>query len=577
MIKTKTENSITFHIEALERPTELIEEKKFSEILKKYSNTIEYAPNIENNLIPGGYHSFLYGLYLAYSQHRPFTLSPDMIWLLVLQGISNHVNFSHVSGNNIFPEFNKKKTIKIKNNNIIIGNPESPWHETIEEFSNEIEEIFGVEMIAKLRCDFSTTTSASKLVSEITIMDTFKAYFEYIVAVCICGIPEMKLEGSISDWNHMLAKLDILKKYDLDWWYDDLKPILTKIKDTAKGNIDNEFWMHIFKVHTIEEYGSPKYIDGWITNFFPYNRKGERINFKELQQIQVTDIFEELPKQIVNVDFKHHLEDDFENLIKETPLEYWGGFVGISQNHTNQFLKPEIDWFISHKTNIFKKDVNEEVENDPFYTPSKIFYNLDSIPDEVYTEEFWGYLALNFKSKVNIPEKIKEVSLRYFCINGVIDDETVVRLKSYFDLKNVYIKINGKRLREIRFTSEEYNKQKRYLKLRFVPKSGPSKFVQGELIRVVEILRIEAQEHNNKNLSKKCRKELINYIDTHLADYAVFDSDYIHEIYDAEDLIKHIKKPYKENDIYDFLLDRIVDWHAHYGSVPHETLPNLCY
>jgi hypothetical protein len=448
MIITKTENSITFHIETLERPQSLVKEEAFRQLAQKFSSKIEYLPNPDTKLIDGGHHAFLYGLYLAYAEHRPFTLSPDMIWLLILQGIANHVNFSHEAGNNLFPQLQEPRTITIENNKIKLGDPESPWHETTEALSKEVEQIVGSEIVGELRADFSTTTTAAKVVSEITILDTFKPYFTYQTRMSICGIPELKLEGSVADWNHVLEKLEVLKKYDLKWWYDDLKPIITKIKNTAEATIDNEFWMHIFKVHTVEDYGPPNRIDGWITKFFPYDRDGERINLKEVGGFQVEDIFKKLPTQVVSVDFKHLLCDATGVVIETTPLEYWGGFMGVSQEANSHFLKPEINWFISYPTSIFERYGDSE-EEDSHFPPSRKIHNLTTIPEEIFRVNEWHVLELNFLGKVDIPERMATLTCNILIINGIISEETIKRLCSYFDLTKRILMINGKKYGEI--------------------------------------------------------------------------------------------------------------------------------
>jgi hypothetical protein len=569
MIRTK--NSVTFHIETLERPKKLVEEKPFSEIVKTFSDKVEFLPNPDAKLIPGGYHSFIYGLYLAYSEHRPFTLSPDMIWLLVLQGISNHVNFSHESGNNIFPNFTDKKKIVIQNDKIKIGDPSSPWGESIEEFSNEIEEIFGSEMIGDLRSDFSTTTAASKVVSEITIMDTFKAYFKYIVFTTICGIPEMKLEGTTDDWNHLLNKLQILKKYDMEWWYNDLKPILTNIKNTSKENIDTDFWMQMFKIHTIEEYGNPKYIDGWITKFYPYDRSGKRFDISKISMLSVEDIFKELPKQVVTVDFKHQLKDNFGNIIGETPLEYWGGFVGISQNHNTQFLKPEIGWFVSHPMKTFEKDVDAKREANEYYQPSKAYYNLTKIPDEVFKEKRkWDVLSLDFLGKCTNIARMKEIEFSALYLNGDIDDEAIKHIEASSNVKRKYILINGKRLGENNLAREVYEKHLKHIEEEYIPKSGRSKYVQGELLRTIRILR-EAAAHINYDESRFGK--LITYLEDHLYDEAVFTDSKINNTYLALYGLQKKDRSLEEDpnptfsDEYDYIEERIVDLYLHYGSV----------
>lgn len=583
MIKTKTKNSITFHIETLERPDHLVEEKVFSEIAQKFSSKIEYLPNPDEKLIDGGSHAFLYGLYLAYSEHRPFTLSPDMIWLLVLQGISNHVNFSHENGNNLFPHLTEKKDITIINNKIILGDPKSPWHETTEEFSKQIEKIVGSEIVAELRADFSTTTLASKVVNEITIMDTFRAYFEYIIYRCICGIPEMTLQGSIEDWNHLLSKLEILNNYDLKWWYEDLKPIVTKIRNTAQESIDNEFWMNIFKIHTIEEYGSPKYIDGWITKFFPFAKNGGRINLKDHTGILIEDIFKMLPKQMVHVDFKHVLVDTTGNTEK-TAMEYWGGFVGIIQDQKTQSLTPKIDWFVSHAAKEFERDIDIEKEASEYYTPAKIFSNLKVIPGEVFSTKKWDTLALNFVAKAIIPEQIKDLEFNSLYINGTNKEETEERLKSYFNWRENRIYINGDRLGVKIIPAEEYQKYIEEIKEKYIPTTGRSTYVQGEMMRAVEKLEEEAIQHLNKNFTKVCHGGLVTFLEKHLYDEDVYIEMFLNDIYLILDEFKKKNRSLEEIQDHDhslaheynYIKERIVDWHLHYGPTKLEKDPELC-
>ena len=575
MITTKTENSITFHIETLERPEQLAEERVFSEIAQTFSNKIEYLPNPDEKLIDGGYHSFLYGMYLAYSEHRPFTLSPDMIWLLILQGISNHVNHQKKSGNNLFPHLGEGRTISIRNDKIKLGDSTSPWHKTTSAFSEEIEKIVGAELVGELRADFSTTTLASKVVSEITIMDTFKAYFKYVIHRAICGIPEITLEGSVNDWNHLLDKLEILKKYDLSWWYDDVKPIIEKIKNTAAEIIDTKFWMHMFKIHTKDEYGEPKSIDGWITKFFPFYKNGGRIDLKEQTGILIEDIFELLPKQMVHVDFTHVLTDAKGNPIEETAMEYWGGFVGIAQDSKTQRLTPKIDWFVSHAAKQFERDIDVEKESSEYYSPAKMFHNITQIPDEVFEKQEWDELGLFFLGKVNIPERFKEIKFKDLYISGTIDDETTERLKSYFNWKRKYILINGERLGEKIISDDEYYDHIEAIKETYILKTGKSAYVHGEMLRVTLQLEENVFNQEDERFSEDIRVQMVSFLEKYLYDEAVFFDQEINDMYFALYNIRTFDNTTCENHdnlfkasnhLY-YIQKCIVDWHLHYGDV----------
>ncbi len=84
------------------------------------------------------------------------------------------------------------------------------------------------------------------------------------------------------------------------------------------------------------------------------------------------------------VGFKHLLCDLNDIVLEETFLEYWGGFISTSQDTETQFLKPEINWFISYPTSILERYDDPETDIDEQMPPSKILHNLTTIPEEIF-------------------------------------------------------------------------------------------------------------------------------------------------------------------------------------------------
>jgi len=422
--KSKT-NSVTFIVEDLERPTEFLVEKPIDQILKKFSIKIEAYSKIESPIVSNGFHSFLYGMYQAYAEHRPFTLSPDMIWLLICQGFSRHVNFSHNTQNEIFPHLNTKKTIEIVNKKIKLGDPTSPWHEATNQFIKGVSDQAGSEIVEILRADFSTTGITEKVACEITIMDAMKPYFEYIVTISICGIPEITLEGTTEDWEKILDKLSRLRKFKMGWWVDKLEPIIQEFVLASRGTVNKNFWMNMFKEHTLEEYGSPKYIDGWITKFYPYDRMGNLIDFRKMTRWEVESICEELPKELVCVDFIYRIKDDLGNILSETPMEYWAGFIGLTQNKEDYGLRPEIGWFVCHK----REGIPDESPlKNSHGSQSRVYYNLNAFPKEVLKKKEWDTLVLNFKNEIDIPLSVLKLSTFRLELNGKLRKRDLYKL-----------------------------------------------------------------------------------------------------------------------------------------------------
>ena len=97
-------------------------------------------------------------------------------------------------------------------------------------------------------------------------MNTFKEYFSFICKTS-CGIPEIKLEGTVDDWKQLCERALGLAQFDLQWWIDPLKIILDQFVAAKEGHVNKDFWSSIYKVR--HGSGDP-YISGWIIGLFPY-------------------------------------------------------------------------------------------------------------------------------------------------------------------------------------------------------------------------------------------------------------------------------------------------------------------
>ena len=120
-------------------------------------------------------------------------------------------------------------------------------------------------------------------------------------------------------------------------------------------------------------------------------------------------------------------------------------------------------------------------------------------------------------------------------------------------------------------TQEEYLEKGKYIWQNFVPKSGQSEFVQGELVRAIEKLRDEAHRNGNGNFNEKCHGILIEFLRKKLNDTEVFDKKTIAQINNDLDRLNIEDQPYTDDDIYDRIGDRIVDWYLYFGDeIKHE-------
>lgn len=120
----------------------------------------------------------------------------------------------------------------------------------------------------------------------------------------------------------------------------------------------------------------------------------------------------------------------------------------------------------------------------------------------------------------------------------------------------------------------QYLDEAKFIWNEFVPKSGQAETVQGELLRVVEKLRDEATRNGNGNWDKGF-EIFISFLRETLLDENVFDDNSINKIKSTLSRLEEEENPYLEDDLYDELGDRVVEYYKHYGSQPHKSNPEL--
>jgi hypothetical protein len=353
------QNGITFEIEKLSKPEQKLKVHSCDDI---YKNLIHYDANSSkwkytepsedfqhnilaksqtpDSLVSFGYHPFFNGMYKAYADHRPFVLSPDMIWLLISQGFARHVHTKPEVLRKYFVPFSSKKTLVVRSDNDLTQS-HANWSEIFPQITTQIGEYTGPELINTLTSNFSTTSEIEKIASEITIMESMEPYFEYEALHVVCGIPMITLLGTTEDWQKIIDKTKILAQYDLKWWTREIDPLLKQFVKASKGDVNETFWRNMFKYHTQKKYGAPKIIDGWIVKFFPYDKKGKRNDLKKL-----LDNYS-LPEEMVKVDFKYIESNGVHT--EELMLEIWAGFIGLEQNPETFSLTPKISWMVRKK------------------------------------------------------------------------------------------------------------------------------------------------------------------------------------------------------------------------------------
>ena len=441
------QGGITFKVEELPKPEKTLSTESARDIYEKlireandddrysfgmsanektdYPYGIVAQSKIDTPLVNLGYHPFFEGIRTAYAEHRPFVFSPDMVWLLISQGFAQHVKANAERLRGRFVKFDGKVSLVVSTTNDMLNNPDAPWSEVFPDFTKQIGAHTGDELIKTLTADFSTTTPAESIASQITIMDGMKPYFSYIMLAVSCGIPEITLKGTPEDWQRVLDKTKRLADYDLAWWTSELEPVLREFVKASRGEIDSEFWKAMFKLHKSKQC-APDIIDGWIVKFFPYDNVGAR---NTLKQLASTDV---LPDEIVKVDVQYI--DITKTPAITTPLEFWSGFVGLEQNEKTYTLTPKIGWMIRKKD--AEKEPHEQ-SNDTQKTQSGddwiTFGVRTTVPAALFSLGKVNNLELIFADKISVPDELAQVVTKRLRLRGMrIDDEEREHIKKLF-------------------------------------------------------------------------------------------------------------------------------------------------
>lgn len=312
----------------------------------------------EQRGVPVYMNGFVQGVQYAYAEHRPLVISPDMVWLLIAQGFSIHVNEKYDSLKSMVFTSDKPRDIIVRNDSLVTGKA-AEWEKTIAAFSDSVKKYTRNDVYNAVIQKFSTTTPEITTAYNVTLLESVKKGFNFL-AESGCGIPEITLTGTQADWDALPEKAEALRKFGLGKWVDNLKPVLTKFSDAYKGNVDTVFWNAMYKESSMYNIF---HISGWILKFFPYVKDyytvGEGENMRETFRYIPNKYYdgenyrlstlstENFPSGYAKVDVKW--SNQLKTPAELTDLEVYAGFAGLKQDSVTLALEPIITWAICKK------------------------------------------------------------------------------------------------------------------------------------------------------------------------------------------------------------------------------------
>ena len=215
-------------------------------------------------------------VHTAFYNHCPLVLTPDVVWITVMQGLSRHTAKDPEAQRAAWGvTFQNKMDILVgRNEDYMDDSPGHDWAGVITEFSDKIAVEIGADKLALAECAFSTSTPVDRIVSRVVLLEGVQSYFNLMMC-CGCGIPWIELRGAAAEWAELRARAARLRTFtDLGWWCDELEPVLDQFASAAAGKVDALFWGSVCNLHGASGISEP--MSGWIQALFPYLNDYER-------------------------------------------------------------------------------------------------------------------------------------------------------------------------------------------------------------------------------------------------------------------------------------------------------------
>ena len=377
----------------------------------------------------------------AYMHHHSVVLSPDIIWTMISQGFCQFVNDKPERFRSLLVNHQGKKLLKVRiNRDDDVHSPSFDWEEVLDGFDKLIAENTKGDIADVMRADFSTTGKTERIASQITLMSTVKAYFDYMVIIGICGIPSITIEGTPDDWRKVLDKTRRLSVYGIEDWVEDLEPILEEFVAASKGNPNVRFWQAIVKRDKIDEISQrscaggskPTKLDGWFLKFMPFDKNGRT---PESVYYDTPD----MKPNVVSLPFKCKKEGEDVTLT----MSMHAGLVGIDVDGDANTMRPRIGWMVCEETMESEMTMRDLMTKDETY--AKPDFVLTEVPELFKDIEFMKKLHLEFIGEPDLPDRFGDVKIDEIVIDGGFTSQYVRQIKDLFKAngRKVSVKRNG--------------------------------------------------------------------------------------------------------------------------------------
>lgn len=366
----------------------------------------------------------------AFANHYSVTLSPDIIWTVISQQFSHYINLDPEKYRDKLVNHEGKMELSVETKYDLYS-PKVEWDKILSDFDAQIAQNTKGNIADVMRADFSTTGTTERIASQVMLMSTVKAFFSFVIFYH-CGIPSITIEGTPDDWRKIIKKTEGFRSFDLEWWVDDLTPILQEFVKAAEGNANNDFWRNIVKKDRpkgMKDSGCGGFekdateLDGWFLKFIPFSNSGRT------PQKVIIDSDDILPN-VASAPFIYKVIDKTGKVMSETPMNLIAGLVGIDVDQKNRFMRPRVGWMVCES--------NEKSFEERILDITRL--RVNKIPEELKSIEYLPEIELYFMDEIDIPKwmstmKIDKLSLHTDKISK-ISEET---LKEIFPDRDIHV------------------------------------------------------------------------------------------------------------------------------------------
>ena len=147
----------------------------------KSFNVLTYSFETEDNNFAKTNYGAIEANRIAYLSHFPIVISPNIFWLMILQGFSRYMEINDNSERlrNKFVKNKRKKDIEIETGLNLFMASDEQWNFMIQKLLNETLKNINIDktILEKFNKNFTTSTTEAEVGNNVTILSSFKKYF----------------------------------------------------------------------------------------------------------------------------------------------------------------------------------------------------------------------------------------------------------------------------------------------------------------------------------------------------------------------------------------------------------------